>query len=181
MWNIMNKLFRSVLVIIIFQLTACGSETNIAVPDTRLGKWEQDIDVLVSKMESVHPSLYHKISKQEFYSAALDIKVNIGSSTDQEMFTNVLKLVATPGTERDGHMFVAYYEGTSNNIYPIKLYRFSDGVYVIQANTQYQHLVGTQLISIEGRTLDDINNLIDPLITRDNENSLIPRRNNIYI
>lgn len=52
---------------------------------------------------------------------------------------------------------------------------------MVDARPEDEHLIGQRLVGIGGRSLAEVDQLIDPLIPRDNESSLIGYRNLAYI
>src|SRR5207237_7028732 len=55
------------------------------------------------------------------------------------------------------------------HLYPLRLYAFSDGIYVIDAQAPYQSVIGAQLISIGGTSAASAYAQIAPLIHHDND------------
>lgn len=161
---------------------ACGGneitvDPNLSVPE----RWRSDLAVLTRQMSEVHPDLYHAVSKAAFEASVDRIHQAIPTLNDDEIFVEFLRLVALPAQERDGHTALTYFVGTDNDIVPLKFYRFADGVHVVQAAPHLAHLIGHRLVGIGSLPLEAVNGLIDPLIPRDNTNSLITARNLTYV
>lgn len=117
---------------------------------------------------------------EAFQAARARLHDQIPTLTDDEVFVELLRLLALAGSERDGHMALGYFEGTGFRILPLQFFRFADGVFVVDAQPQYSDLIGRRLVGIGGRPLTEVDRLIDPLIPRDNESSLIGYRNLVY-
>ena len=86
-----------------------------------------------------------------------------------------LRIVAMTG-ERDGHMglFPLVSHARPLHLAPIRVWSFPEGMFVL-ASPERPDLVGTQIVAIEGRPVDEVAALVRPLVTRDNESSLILR------
>jgi hypothetical protein len=185
--NTIRLLLQLLLILFLLILNGCGgggsdlSTDAGKSPVTRDVKWSEDIQYLVNNIKSTHPNVYHSISEEELNRYVNELAVELQNLTDKQIFVELLKLIAKIGAERDGHLELAYFVGTGNNIVPLKFYRFLDGVFVIQASEEYKQLVGAKLIGIGGMNLDEVNNNVDTLITRDNISSLETRRNLVYI
>ena len=57
---------------------------------------------------------------------------------------------------------------------PIRAWVFPEGIYVL-ASPERPELVGTRIVAIEGKPVAEVAALVRPLVTRDNESSLILR------
>ena len=160
----------------------CGDSSVSTEPEqARDAQWQEDLTHLVDRMNEVHPDLYHTVEQSVFEEAHTRLASEIPSLSDDQVFVEFLRLVALPATERDGHMALSYFEGTGFQIVPLQLFHFADGVFVVDASPGNAHLVGQKLVGIGAFTLEEVNQLIDPLIPRDNENSLIGYRNLVYV
>jgi hypothetical protein len=75
---------------------------------------------------------------------------------------------------RDGHTGIfPFIPGSGTHEYPIRLWRFSDGLVITAARAPYEDLVGSRVESIEGRPIDDVLALVEPLAPRDNPSTLL--------
>ena len=172
----------SLILIVITLIAGCGDSAVSEDPeDPRDAQWREDLAHLVDRMNEIHPDLYHTVSRPVFEQARARLDSEIPSLSDDQIFVEFLRLVALPATQRDGHMALSFFEGTGFQIVPIQLYRFSDGVFVVDASPANSQVLGMKLLGIGEFTLEEVNRLIDPLIPRDNENSLIAFRNLVYI
>ena len=172
----------SLILIVLACVAGCGDSAVSDEPgDPRDAQWREDLSHLVDRMNEIHPDLYHTVNRSVFEQERARLDSEIPSLSDDQIFVEFLRLVALPATERDGHMALSFFEGTGFQIVPIQLYRFTDGVFVVDASPANSQVLGMQLLGIGELTLEEVNRLIDPLIPRDNENSLIAARNLVYI
>ena len=88
----------------------------------------------------------------------------------------LLRIIAMTG-ERDGHMglfpLVDHAQDRSTSLRSASG-SFPEGMFVV-ASPEQPALVGARLVAIEGRPVDEVAALVRPLVTRDNESSLILR------
>ena len=178
-----GRIGRAGLVLLVAALIGgCGDSAVAPDPESpRDAQWQEDLNHLVDRMSKIHPDLYHTVQPTVFEEALARLASEIPSLSDDQIFVELLRLIALPATERDGHMALGFFEGTGFRIVPIQFFRFSDGVFVVDASPASAHLVGKELVGIGEFTLEEVNRLIDPLIPRDNENSLIGYRNLVYV
>ena len=127
---------------------------------------------LVQRMEDVHPDLYHAVSRRRLRAEAESLAARAPSLTRAQLVVGLMRLVALLGP-RDGHS--GLYPLDPNHprtlhAYPLKVYWFPDGLYVIDAADR--GLVGARLTSIEDVPVDDVIARLRPLMTRDNASTI---------
>jgi hypothetical protein len=78
-------------------------------------------------------------------------------------FTNLLG-------ERDGHSGIFTLDSQKRvlHLFPLYLYKFSDGLFVVSAPGR-RELVGSKLLAIDGIPADELERQVRPLVPRDNE------------
>jgi hypothetical protein len=136
----------------------------------------RDIDVLVERVEAVHPDPWHAISEREFRNRADRLKDSIVGLSADEQLVELMRLTALLG-ERDGHSGIFPLDETHDrevHLYPIRLFEFSDGLFVVEA-IEHPELVGARLVSIAGKPVDEVARAVRPLVPADNEWSLKAR------
>jgi hypothetical protein len=84
----------------------------------------------------------------------------------------LLRIIALLGP-RNGH--TGLFPGDPSNtrelhLYPLRLYEFPDGVYVVDAVDR--SLVGTRLVAVEGVPVAQALERVEPLVPRDNDSNL---------
>src|SRR5690349_2500389 len=60
----------------------------------RSAGWHADIELLVSRMESMHPNFAEQIPIADFEAAARDLSARVPTSTDDQLMVGVMGLVA---------------------------------------------------------------------------------------
>ena len=134
-----------------------------------------DVRMLASEMERIHPNLFHSVSQAEFRRAVDDLVGRLPGLERDQLLVEVLRIVAMTG-ERDGHMglFPLMNHARPLHLAPIRVWAFPEGMFVV-ASPEQPGLVGSRLVAIEGKPVDEVAELVRPLVTRDNESSLILR------
>lgn len=143
--------------------------------------WRSDIDYLTRESERIHPNLFHSVSRVEYLAAAERLKADLERMTRAEIFVGIKKLVALAAQQEDGHSLVTMFQSSGFRLYPLRLFEFADGVYVIDALPPHYHAIGQRVVQIGGKDISHVNDIIDPLITRDNEYNVKWKRTLHYV
>jgi hypothetical protein len=134
-----------------------------------------DISNLVAELERQHPDPYHAVSREDFRRAANDLAGRSPTLRRDQVVVGVMRLMAMLG-ERDGHSGIhplSPVPGQNLRVYPLRLHRFPDGLYVARALDA--SLIGARVTAIGGVPIGDVESRVRPLITRDNDWTVLDR------
>ena len=140
-----------------------------------------DIRNLVVELEQRHPNPYHAVSREDFNRAADDLASQASSLTRDQQVVGVMRLLAMLG-ERDGHSGIhplSPIPGQRLTAFPLRLYRFPEGLFV--ADAEDRALVGARVVAIGGVPAGEVERRVRPLITRDNEWTVLDRIPNFVV
>lgn len=151
-------LFMSVLLV---GGSACSGEVS---PE----KWQKDLRELERQLIERHVDPFHTVSREQFEAAVNDLEARIPDLTQPEILVGFAQLVARIG---DGH--TSFYPGNQKkkwfHFYPISLWSFSDGMYVIATSPEHADLFGKRLLAIDETPIDEAFRRIVTTIGADNE------------
>ncbi len=131
-----------------------------------------DVRELAKSIEQMHPAPFRSVSRQRFAAEVEQLARRAPTLTRSEILVGVLRIVALLGP-RNGHtgLFPPDPSHTSPlHLYPLRLYRFSDGVFVVDAANRA--LVGSRVIAVGGMPIDRVFELVEPLVPHDNDSNL---------
>jgi hypothetical protein len=134
-----------------------------------------DIRTLVAELERQHPNPYHDVSREAFHRAADELAASAPSLRRDQLVVGVMRLLALLG-ERDGHSGIhplSPVPGQNLHAYPLRLHRFPEGFYVARASDAA--LIGARISAIGGIPIEEVEVRVRPLITRDNEWTVLDR------
>jgi hypothetical protein len=163
-------------VLVSLVLVACsgpvGTPSAPPVPSqtasTALGGASADLDLLLQRIESIHPDPWHGVTRTDFVAALDALKGAIGTMTPPEAEVAVMRLVAMVSANgRDGHMFALPATGHEGPVLPVRLYEFADGVHLTAAMSGYEGLVGARLVDVNDHPIDEVLAALEPLVPRD--------------
>lgn len=130
-------------------------------------QWESDLDTLAEGLLSRHPNFYTKTSVEDFESAMNELFDRIGTIDDQMMAVEVSRLVALGG---DAHTTVGFGEiGKRMRRLPVRLMVMEDGVFVTLATKEYEHHIGSEVLTIGGIAIDEVLDRVSVLFAFENE------------
>jgi hypothetical protein len=146
-------------------------------PETaRAAGWRADLDRLITAREEIHPEPWHGIDRAEYVAAVEAVSARVPELTDDELLVEVTRLAAMPTwAGRDGHGGIyPWGEGSYGvHMYPLRLYWFSDGIFVVDALSPHTDLIGARVIAVNGHPADSVAEQVEPLVPRDNEQQVL--------
>jgi hypothetical protein len=108
--------------------------------------WRADLRTIVRTIDSVHPWPWRRISADSFHRLARWLHTAIPSLSEDRFVTLMMALVASL---RDGHttLFPTGRAGF-DRWFPVRLFRFSDSVVVVAADSDHADLPGARVVRI---------------------------------
>lgn len=156
-------------------LIGCMSLINTASGQSA-DEWQQDIDLLVSKIEQYHPNPWARISQEQFEYRAAEIKSNLKTRDHERMVLEMLKLVASL---QDGHTQVLLDNQDRFNLwFPVRIEKFNDGLFITAVDTENSGLLGSRVLEIGNYDSDSAVQLLGEIIARDSDYGIIRRVTN---
>ncbi len=135
---------------------------------SRIQSWQFDLDFLVAEITRLHVNIYHSVEKEKFERMVASIRKKIPLLSDQEIVFEMMKLVAATG---NGHNFIVptYAKIGSFSQLPLQFYQFSDGLFIVGADKEYQQLIGSKVLRIGNTQIEDALERTKIVNARDNE------------
>ncbi len=111
--------------------------------------WQIDLTFLANALTKYHPNAFHSITRAEFQRRVRALAQRIPLMDGAETIVAFKQLVASIG---DAHTGFGFSSKPPMNFYifPIKAYRYPDGIYIQSAAPAYRELVGARITSIGG-------------------------------
>jgi tetratricopeptide (TPR) repeat protein len=141
--------------------------------------WGRDLDMLSAeiKRKAVHPFVTRdrdrvewgtQLTERELDAAVQRLKARVGELSDPQVGIEIQKLLRRVG---DGH--TGSFAGDGRAALPLNLpiltFDFEEGMYVIAAAKPFAGSLGSRIVAIDGRTLQEVRETLADLISRDNE------------
>ncbi len=136
-----------------------------------------DLDLLVEKLEQIHPEPWHGIARDDFVGAIDDLKGRLGALSDDELVVELSRVVALLSRAgRDGHQFAVPADGAEGSYLPIRVYEFEEGVFITQALAPDADLAGARITAVGGHPIAEVLDALEPLVPRDGPQTVLEFR-----
>jgi hypothetical protein len=129
-----------------------------------------DVRFLLAEIRRLHPSPFHATPEAELEAAADALAARAESLSPDELLVKLMRFTALLG-ERDGHSGIFPLDSNNRRVlhlFPLYLYKFSDGLFVVSA-PGHRELVGARLLALDGIPVESLEEQVRPLVPRDNE------------
>jgi Peptidase family S41 len=156
------SLFAAVVVVV------SGADARFSAPADAAA----DVRSLAHAIETLHPAPFRSVSKERFHAEVDALAQRAPGIPRNELLVGVLRLIALLGP-RNGH--TGLFPGDPANdpplhLYPLLLYHFADGVFVVDAMDK--SLVRDRLLAVQGTPVERVLELVDPLVPHDNDSNV---------
>ena len=148
-------------------LTGChtADREQESGPLDRVERWREDVRTLAHELPKRHKNLFFKLSRSDFEHAVAALDADIPTLSDAQIVVRLLQLVAAIG---DGHTRL-WAESAFHVGLPIKVKRFSDGVFVVSTVAEYPEILGTRIVRVGTFTTQEALAAVGTLVPHDND------------
>jgi hypothetical protein len=128
--------------------------------------WREDLDFLAEELPKRHANLFHTMTQAQFDQAVLALRERIPALERHQVIVELARIVALIG---DGHSRLDLADGPNVAFqrYPLRLYLYSDGLFVQAADDA--QAVGARVLAIGDTPIAQAYARVRELIARDNE------------
>ena len=171
--RLISKVFIAFLALLSF---SCASSTKnkvnnevINLNPEQVADWSSDISFFQSQLEHNHINLYHSVSKKDFESELSDLKRSLPDYNKYQVMVEMMRITRLIG---DGHTIYGYWSNSYSR-FPVYFRLFGNELRVIKTTFEYRHLLGKKLTAIDGTEINELINIISPVVQGvDNRHSL---------
>ncbi len=151
-------------------------------------KWRQDIEFVRETLPEKHADLFHAMTPEAFNTALDQLSATVSVSEHHELVVGLAEVVAMV---HDGHtrLTMPWVEGTGFfgghsstppphdpalqfHHYPIRLYRYSDGLFVQRIHSADAVYAGARVVRIGNKSAEEALALVYRVTQRDNDMQL---------
>ncbi len=167
---------RHLATLAVLLLAGCSGGTGEPIPAAFTGA-AADVRALAEHMQLTHPALHHSFPRARFVAARDELARRAPALEPDELLVELMRFSALAGP-RDGHTGIFPLDTAHRrplHLFPLRLYDFPEGVFVVAQVGTRTSLVGKRLVAIDGRPVAQALARVRPLVPRDNEHSLRAR------
>ncbi|TPN82978.1 S41 family peptidase [Aquimarina algicola] len=144
------KKYLFLLGLFFFQVI-CLSQEKVNIKEYQL-----DIKYLKDSLPTKHPNLFFYKSKEQFDSSLDKIATDQNLSSNNALTIQMQLREAIAGIG-DPHTNFGFYESIDKEGYfPLEIYWFDDGIWIIGADEKYKSAIGKKLVAINDVTIDEV-------------------------
>jgi hypothetical protein len=127
-------------------------------------KWREDIAYLGTELPKRHKNLFSKMTREQWDSSIKTLQDQVPGLSEPEILVGLKKLFALIG---DQHSDISVFENGRLKRFPIAMYWFKDGVYVVGAADPV--LLGCRITKIGDMDIDRACDAVSTLFPHDND------------
>lgn len=159
---------KIVLPVIAMLATSVSILAQTASDSARIVGWRSDIAYYLDQMKRQHYVYRARPLPPAMVAAAQQLSVNVPRYSDERMLAEFEHLASFAG---DGHTYMLPFGARriEAHMLPLRLYQFSDGLYVVDAlNDSARKWIGSRVMRIGSKSAEDIINAMKPALSVDN-------------
>lgn len=139
------------------------------LPAQSTDDWREDLKFLSTELPKRHPNAFAKMTREQWDAAVKSLDARLPQLRRYEVIVEFMRLVAMVG---DGHTAFApeFDERIGFHRFPIQLYDFFDGLYIISADSAHTNLVGARVITIGPSSAAAAVQTVGKVISRESPN-----------
>jgi hypothetical protein len=164
------RIFRLILVAAFLTLPLAMPRAAAAVdlPHVSASSWQLDLDYMVRSIEKYHVDPFHDVSRSLFDQRVAELRARLPHLNRAQAIVGLASIIALV---RDAH--TGFGIGTSPPIsfhaFPIKVYQYSDGVFIQAAAPQYKQLVGQKIVAVGGVPISTVLQRLQTVVMSTND------------
>lgn len=164
----MKKLIYSTLVFLI--IIGCKAQQPPGLSHMTPDLWIKDIDHLNARMQKEFAS-FDPTVKDLFARNMESLKQELAGLSNEQTAIRLSQFVSRLG---DGHTEVQLFQSdTDLRRFPLSYYFFEEGLYILGAHESYRKHIGNQVVSIGGKDVPQVFELLKTLMTHDNKYEIL--------
>jgi peptidase S41-like protein len=134
--------------------SAAAASTSTALTSLEVAQWRADLNYFASTMEAYHHNAFHDISKEDFMREVSALRAKIPSLNREQVIIGLKHLAALIHDAHTG-MDLTTSPPVGFHPLPLKVYWYSDGLFVQAAPPKYKNIVGAKIIRIGSVPTDE--------------------------
>ena len=151
-----------IIALILLLITSQFSYSQRTLTDKQ---WLEDLNFMITRLDSIHPNLYSNISKEHLLEKRNTLEEKIPILSDNEIIVELLRIVTAV---QDGHTRL-HGKNLTKKWYPIRIEEFSDGYYITAITEEQSKYIGSKVTTINNIPIETIFEKIEGITPHDNK------------
>ncbi len=148
--------------------TSAAVAQTPAPPSMDAAQWRADLRFFAEQLPKVHMNAFHDMTSEQFDAAVRDLDRRIPALGRDDIVVGLAKLVAMVA---DGHTHLDLASAGAR-VYPVRLYFFTDGIYVITASRANADIVGGRVVRIGNTPIEQAYQAVRTIVPRERDNEM---------
>lgn len=133
--------------------------------------FQRDLDYLENELPRIHVAFEEAFDRASFEAEIDRLRADAATLSPVQREMELVRLLAS-GRVGTGHTMVFPFQRALGwSLVPVATYRFDDGLYVTEAGSAYQPMIGRRIEAIGGAAVEEILTRLEPYSSGDNEMS----------
>jgi hypothetical protein len=130
--------------------------------------WQEDLRFMAAELPKRHANLFHTMTRALFEQAVAVLEERIPALARHQIVVELARIVALIG---DGHSSIDLLDDPTLDFhrYPLRLYQYSDGLFVQAASAGCADAASSRVIAIGGIPVEQAYAAVRQLVSRENE------------
>jgi len=135
---------------------------------TEMVAWQEDLRFMAVELPKRHANLYHTVTRAQFEQEVAALEERIPMLAGHQIIVELARIVALIG---DGHSSIDLLDDLTLDFrrYPLRLYQYSDGLFVQAASAGCADAAGSRVIAIGDIPVEQAYTAVRRLVSRENE------------
>lgn len=146
------------------ELFGIDTKENIISGET----WVKDITYLEKRINELHYSPNHAISKTDLSKEFVVLKSKIDSLSDEQIVVELMKIIGRLGNGHNLIIPTSPKKGALKKL-PIQFYQFNDGIFIVDAEKGFEQWIGYKVTFIENIPIEEALQKTNAVNARDND------------
>lgn len=129
--------------------------------------WKSDIEYLKTELPKRHKDLFFRTDRRTFEGKLDELINEVSNKTDSEIVISLQQIIAQMGDDHTGVDYQPILQ--SAGIFPLTLYCFSDGLYVLGTLDKYESALGSRVTAINDVPIAEAMARLSSLLAKTND------------
>lgn len=131
-------------------------------PASRVEAWRQDLEYAAARVAEYDRS-FTPASRRKFRQAVARLERDVARKSDAEILVALSRAVALADNAHTRLRLSPTAQGTFSTVFPMAIWWFSDGPYVVKAAPEYERALRCRVVAIDGHEISTVREKVSKL------------------